>query len=103
MEEKIRSKRKLLQILKFHFNTLEFSGMCYCIVFLKKNNHISNTEFHILDSLIHREIKEPSLFNRIFHPEITKAKNHTYYFWAPYYKSPRLRYIDYLLKKYKNE
>lgn len=101
--QKIRSKRKLLQVLKFHFDTLEFSGMCHCIVFLKKNSHISNTEYHILDSLIYREIKESSLFNRVFYPVITKAKNHKYYFWAPYYKLPRLRYIDYLLKKYKNE
>lgn len=103
MKEKIRSKRKLLQILKFHFNTLEFPGMCHCLVFLKKNSHISNAEFHILDSLIHREIKEFSLFNRIFHPVITKAKKYRYFFWAPYYKLPRLRYINYLLRKYKNE
>lgn len=102
--EKIRSKRKLLKILLYHFKILDLSGLCISIEFIYRENHINYTEKQILSSLIHREIKEPSLYNRIFHSTATRRKVcNVGYFWDAYNKKPRIKFLNYLLKKYKNE
>lgn len=102
--EKIRSKRKLLKILLYHFKILDLSGMCITIEIIYKDNHINYTEKRILSSLIYREIKEPSLYNRIFHSTTTRRISYGGgYFWDAYDKKPRIKFLNYLLKKYKDE
>lgn len=101
--EKIRSKRKLLKILLYHFKILGFSGLCIAIEFIYKDNHINYTEKQILSSLIYREIKAPSLYNRIFHSTTTRKDCDRGYFWVAYDKKPRIKFLNYLLKKYKDE
>lgn len=101
--EKIRSKRKLLKILLYHFKILDLSGLCISIEFISRENHINYTEKQILISLIYGEIKEPSLYNRIFHSTTTRKDYDGGYFWDAYDKKPRIKFLNYLLKKYKDE
>lgn len=106
-EIKIRSKRKLLQILLFHYpggnNNEPFAGLCRAITYLKDNHIITHYESSRLSSVIHEHIKVSSIWNNIFHNTITRDNESGGFFWKPGYNKPRIKYINYLLKIYKNE
>lgn len=93
----------ILRLLRDHHSVAMCpAGLCSSLRHLYISREISKEEFTETKTYLYKRVKENTWWTRFWygkeHP-LLKDKGSVSYFWVPYYRVPRIRFLDYLIKQ----
>lgn len=95
----MRTNKELVSLLLDHFNKDRFDGLCSCAFHMRLLNIISFVEYKSLKLTI--DLAKPKWYN--FHRMMIFQFSAPRFYWKPYAKKPRIKWLKKQIKQLTNE